>query len=417
MKVVSCLFVFCLAISFGYSGNGFRVALQGNQSLAMGHTGVAIVNNVESAYLNPAALPYLKSKLNISVGGFGVFPASNWEDLNSGERSSTQYTFTVPFYMYSSYNITKWITAGLAIYTPFQADTEWQRDWQGSHLINQFKLSTLFIQPVLAIKIADNFSIGGGPILATGNVSLNRNFNRSLTDDTNIRSNVTLKDTNLNNWGWSAGFLFSFTEEFRIGFNYRSEIKLDAREAKAQFFNFPSNATVNNSVLPFQSSIPLPAELKIGFTYQITTNFLFAFDYNRVFWESLDAVDIDFNSSGAENFSIPFNFQNANAYRFGVQYNAMRNLILRGGVFKEESPNTKNNFSPLYPNNDGHGFTSGLSVRVNKHFWVDTSFLYVREKEVPATYEGYFEGGESIPFEGNYLSNVFAFGVGLTYKL
>jgi len=417
MKFFSYLLVFILGVTYGYSGNGFRISLQGNQSLAMGHTGVAIVNSAESAYLNPAALPFLKSKLNLSAGVFGAFPTSNWQDLSSDERSSTRYTYTVPFYFYSSYNINEWISAGLAVYTPFQANTEWDRDWQGSHLINQFELSSVFIQPLLALKISENFSIGGGPILATGNVFLNRNYDRFLTDENNVRSNVTLESSAATNWGWSAGFLFSFTEEFKIGLNYRSEIKLDSNNAEARFSNFPNGFMSGNSVTAFQSRVPLPAELKIGFTYQITTNFLFAFDYNRVFWESLDNVDIDFSSNTYENINIPFNFQNANAYRFGVQYKAMRNLIIRGGFYKEESPNTRGSFSPLYPNTNGQGFTSGLSVRLNEHFSIDSSFVFVREKEVVAAYNFYTENGDAIPFEGEYLSNFFALGLGLSYKL
>jgi long-chain fatty acid transport protein len=333
------------------------------------------------------------------------------------DNSSSEYSFTVPFYLYSSYNSNEWLSAGLAVYTPFQANTKWEKDWQGSHLVNQFELSTIFIQPLLALKIADNFSIGGGPILATGNVSLNRNFDRSLTDENNLRSNITLEDSKLNNWGWSACFLFSLSKDFRIGFNYRSKIKLDAQNAEATFSNFPINSNLSNTVLPFQSSLVLPAELKIGFTYQITENFLFAFDYNRLFWESLEVVDINFNSTTVDDISIPFNFKNANAYRFGMQYKAMRNLIIRGGFYKEISPNTNGSISPLYPNNNGQGFTSGLSVRLNRHFWIDTSFVYVRERELNASYDFYTESGETIPFEGNYLSNLFAFGVGLSFKL
>lgn len=417
MRSLGCVLILIFSTTCMYSGNGFRIALQGNQSLAMGHTGVAIVNTAESAYLNPAALPYLNNKLNISVGGFGAFPTSNWQDLESGEEASTRYSFTVPFYAYASYNISKHLSAGLAIYTPFQANTEWDRNWQGSHLVNQFELSSLFVQPVLALKINAYFSVGGGPIFATTRISLNRNYDRFLSDQNNTRANITLEDSNASDWGWTAGFLFSPTKDLRVGFNYRSEIRIDSRSAEATFANFPTDFSISNSVEPFQSSIPLPAELKIGFTYQITKNFLFAFDYNRVFWESLDAVDVRFNSGNIENLRIPFNFQNANAFRFGVQYNAMRNLIIRGGFYKEESPNTRGSFSPLYPNNDGQGFTSGLTIRLSKHFSIDTSFLFVREKEISATYDFYFENGEPIPFEGNYLSNLFVFGVGLTCKL
>ena len=89
MRVLSCIVFLCFTLN-NYAGNGFRVALQGNQSLAMGHTGVGIVNTAESAYFNPAALPYLKNKLHIAVGGFGAFPTTTWRDPDSNDTSSTK---------------------------------------------------------------------------------------------------------------------------------------------------------------------------------------------------------------------------------------------------------------------------------------------------------------------------------------
>ena len=415
MRVLSCIVFLCFTLN-NYAGNGFRVALQGNQSLAMGHTGVGIVNTAESAYFNPAALPYLKNKLHIATGGFGAFPTTTWRDPDSNDTSSTKNSFFVPFYLYSTYKITDWLSAGLAIYTPFKANTEWEKDWQGSHLVNKVELSSTFIQPVIGLKLSKYFSIGGGPIYSLTSVFLNKNYDRSLVDETNVRSNISFEDNRITNWGWSAGFLFSPTEKLRVGFNYRSEIRIDSENSKATFASFPTATSVNNSVVPFQSEIPLPAELKIGFTYQITKNLLFAFDYNRIFWESLDTIDINFNSNSIENLDIPFNFQNSNAYRFGVQYKAVHYLILRGGIYKEESPNTKGSFSPIYPNADGQGYTSGLTLKVNQHFSIDTSFLFVREKEVRASYDFYSENQDQNAFEGNYLSNLFAFGIGISYK-
>ena len=72
MKKLLTLAVFTLAMASVYAG-GYRVSLQGQRALAMGHTGVAVVNSAELAFFNPAGLVYLENKLNVSVGGFGVF--------------------------------------------------------------------------------------------------------------------------------------------------------------------------------------------------------------------------------------------------------------------------------------------------------------------------------------------------------
>jgi long-chain fatty acid transport protein len=192
---------------------------------------------------------------------------------------------------------------------------------------------------------------------------------------------------------------------------------MESDGATARFSNFPPSSGISNSIASFQTSIPLPRELRLGFSYQIRKNFLLAFDYNRVFWESLDTVDINFESSELGSTSLPINFKNANTFRFGLQYNAMRNIIIRGGMFKQESPHTKGSLTPAFPNNDGQGYTSGISLKVNKNITIDSSFLFVREKEKEGTYNYYQENGGIVPFEGKYLSNIFTFGLGISYKL
>ena len=72
MKKVVLLAVFALITAVTYAG-GYRVSLQGNKALAMGHTGVAVVNSAESVFFNPAGLVYLENKLSISAGVSGVF--------------------------------------------------------------------------------------------------------------------------------------------------------------------------------------------------------------------------------------------------------------------------------------------------------------------------------------------------------
>ena len=55
-----------------YAG-GYRVSLQGQRALAMGHTGVAVVHSAELGFFNPSGLVYLENRLNLSVCASGLF--------------------------------------------------------------------------------------------------------------------------------------------------------------------------------------------------------------------------------------------------------------------------------------------------------------------------------------------------------
>ncbi len=60
MKKLLLLTVFTLATAVTYAG-GYRVSLQGQRALGMGHTGVAVVNSAELGFFNPSGLVYLET--------------------------------------------------------------------------------------------------------------------------------------------------------------------------------------------------------------------------------------------------------------------------------------------------------------------------------------------------------------------
>jgi len=418
MKKLLFFATFLLAASVTYAG-GYRVSAQGQRALAMGHTGVAVVNSAELAFFNPAGLVYLENDLNISAGVTGVMSNVKWQNRGTGQFSETDNPTGTPFYFYASYRITDFLTVGLSAYSPFGSVVEYPTDWAGSHLVNRIDLQAIFIQPLVSIKLSDYFSIGGGPIYATGGVNFNRNVNRTLTDEQGNRSNVEVDASNVTNWGWSASWMFNPTENLRIGFNYRSEIILEAEGGEAVFSNVPDSplSPIQNGTVAFDASLPMPAEMSVGLSYEFCNKWLFAFDYNRAYWEVYTDLNIDFAPDDIPDSSNPRNYKNASTYRFGLQYEALDQLTLRAGYYLDESPVREGYFAPETPRNDSHGFTGGFSYQISKRFALDLSVTYLRFEEVDASYDFYMEDGTNIPFEGTYKSNALLGGLGVTFNL
>ncbi|MDQ7917038.1 outer membrane protein transport protein [Mesonia sp. MT50] len=418
MKKLLFFAVFLLAASVTYAG-GYRISAQGQRALAMGHTGVAVVNSAELAFFNPAGLVYLENDLNISAGVTGVMSNVKWQNSNTGQFSETDNPIGTPFYFYASYRVTDFLSVGLSAYSPFGSVVEYPTDWAGSHLVNIIDLQAIYIQPLISIKISDYFSIGGGPIFATGGVNFNRNVNRTLTDEQGNRSNVEVDASNITNWGWSASWMFNPTENLRIGFNYRSEIILEAEDGEAVFSNVPDSALspIQNGTVGFDASLPMPAEMSVGLSYEFCDKWLFAFDYNRAYWEAYKDLNIDFAPDDVPDSSNPRNYKNASTYRFGLQYEALDQLTLRAGYYLDESPVREGYFAPETPRNDSQGFTGGLSYQISKRFALDVSVTYLRFKEVDASYDYYMEDGTNVPFGGTYKSNAFLGGLGVTFNL
>lgn len=417
MRKLLSLTLLALAGTSAFAG-GYRVSLQGQKQLAMGHTGVAVVNSAEVMFFNPAGMAFLEDKFNLSVGGNALFAKTKFQNETNNFQSSTDNMGT-PAYLYASYKVNKWLSAGIAVYTPYGSKVEWDKDWQGSHLVNNIDLKAFYVQPTISLKVSDEFSIGGGPIYVSGSVNFNKNVDRSMTDNWQSdgnRTNVTIDAKGITAWGYTAGFMFNPCKEMRIGVNYRSEITMKARGGNASFQNVPSALQTTLSNTSFNADLPLPAELTAGLSLKLTNRWLVAFDYNRTMWSAYKSLDISFQN-GLPTSVNPRNYKNSNTFRVGTQYKANDKFVFRAGWYKDQSPVQAGYFAPETPRNDSMGYTGGLTYQITKKIGVDASFLYLHFKEINASYDHYTEGTNSnVSFGGTYKSSVFSPGVGLTYS-
>ena len=411
MRKLLSLTLLALAGSTAFAG-GYRVSIQGQKQLAMGHTGVAVVNSAEVTFFNPAGMAYLDNKFNVSFGGNALFAETRFQNSQYNWTASTSNLGT-PFSVYATYRITDWLTAGLAIYTPYGSSVEWDQNWQGAHLVNNIDLQAIFVQPTVSIRMGEHFSIGGGPIYATGSVM----FNRNLATPGNLSENadVTLDGKGITAWGYNVGMMFNPTDKVRLGLNYRSEIIMEARDGEATFGELPTLLENDPRFNPttFNADLPLPAEVTAGLSVQVSEKLLLAFDYNYALWNVYEALTVEF-ASGTTSVN-PRNYKNASTYRLGAQYNATEKFTFRAGWYFDESPVQDGYFAPETPRNDSMGFTGGLTYQVNKKLGIDFSFLYLHFDEVENSYDFYQENGNSLPFGGTYKSSVFSPGIGITY--
>lgn len=414
MKKLLFLTFLTLFLISGVYAQGFRTALQGQRQLGMGHTGVAVVSSSELIFFNPGGLTFLEEEFNASLGINPVFSNTNFKNENSGVSADTNSNISTPFTAYAAYKLNKSISVGLGIYTPYGNQVEYPTDWAGSHLVNNIELTSIFVQPTFSIKINDKMSIGGGPIYITSNLNFNRNLDLFTTDENGNRSNVTIDNSGISDWGYNLGMMFRPSKELIVGINYRSEVNVEVENGSANFQNIPGSIAPDFQNTTFNTSLPLPAELSVGISLQCNEKWLVAFDINRVFWDAFENFDVIF-SNGLESLN-PRNYKNATNYRLGLQYEANSFFTLRGGYYFVESPIGEGFFSPEIPKNDSNNFTAGITFNINDHFSIDTSLLYSNFEDIDASYDFYEENGETIPFGGIYASSLFVPGIGVTYN-
>lgn len=412
MKKIISLLAVGLAASSIYAG-GYRVSLQGQKALAMGHTGVAVVNSAELAFFNPSGLVFLENKLNISAGVTAVSSNVKYQNINTGATAETDNPLSTPINLYASYAINDWLSAAIAVYTPYGSGVEYPNDWAGSDLVETISLSSIYINPVLSVKLTPEFSIGGGPIYAIGSVELERNIGTAENVETGERAGIELSKTDdISNWGWVISAMFKPSEKVTLGASYRSKIDLTAEDGDVTYSNI--------SVVPdgfdqtFTATLPLPAELTFGFSVQATEKLLLAAEFNRAYWSAYESLDFAF-SDGSTSSNLR-DYQNATTWRIGAQYDINEKITLRGGYYFDETPVKSGLYSPETPRNDAHGFTTGLTYNINDHWGIDASFLYLYFDEIDESYDS--DPNDTLDtFSGTYKSNAIIGGLGITYKL
>jgi long-chain fatty acid transport protein len=415
MKKLLSFILFFLAGTTLYAG-GYRVSIQGQKQLAMGHTGVAVISSAESVFFNPAGISFLDGKMNFSLGVSGILADTKYENSEFGDSFSTESGISTPLNFYATYKANDWLSFGLGVYTPYGSSVEWEKDWSGSHLVNNIDLQAIFVQPTIALKISDKLSIGGGPIYVNGAVNFNKNLSRSLTDANGNRTNVTVEQKGISAWGYTLGMMIKPIENLNIGFNYRSKVIVKAENGDADFQNVSPNLPNDLSDGSFNAELPLPAEITLGLSYKFCKKFLFAFDYNFAKWSEYEALVVEFDND-ANISTSPRDYQDSETFRFGLQYDATKKITVRTGIYFDGSPVQDGYFAPETPRNDSTGYTTGLSYKINDKLSIDASFLYLHFKEIENSYDYYQENGQNVPFEGIYKSSVIAPGLGLSYKL
>jgi long-chain fatty acid transport protein len=397
-----------------YAG-GYRVALQGQKALAMGHTGVAMSESAESVFFNPGAITQLSANTDI-VGGLAVLGSeAKYEEEDTLSKAETDNPLGTPF---NGYVAQKWnddVSWGLGIYTPYGNKVEWPTDWQGSHLVNNIDLKTIFIQPTIAYQLTPSTSIGAGPALVLGSVKFNRNLSTSLTNAQGKRSNVEIEANNVTAWGYNIGLLHKLSDNrTSLGISYRGEVTVEARGEDADFDDVPTALQSTFTDGDFDADLPLPAELTIGIAYQYSDRLTLAFDVNRTFWDTYDELKIEFDN-GITSVN-PRNYEDSNIYRFGLQYRYNDRWTLRGGVYFDESPVQDGYYAPETPRNDAIGYTAGATYNYSKNLQMDVSLLILTFDNEENSYDYYEEGGVTIPFGGTYDSSANSIGFGLSYK-
>src|SRR3954462_4899630 len=324
------LFIIFYAPVFLYA-QGYQVNLQGQAQQGMGSAGTAYMQDAAALFFNPGGVSFLTER-SINLGLSPTFAKTTFLDKNTNQTANTNSPSSLPFAAYGvcGANDSSKLKYGLAVYTPFGSTIQWEDGWTGRFALTRLQLATVYFQPTLSYKINDKIGIGAGFVYGIGNVNLQRDM--PLVDEQGNYGHATL-DGNAHGFGFNAGIYYKPSQNFSIGLNYRSQVKMKLEDGDATF-KVPASMESAFPSGKFSTSLPLPKTVSLGFAYNANKKLTLALDATMVGWKSFDTLAFDYaqNTPYLADTKSPREYKNTFSYRLGAQYVISEKLAARGGI-------------------------------------------------------------------------------------
>lgn len=405
------LFSVAVLVSASMYAGGFRVSLQGVRQLAMAHTS-AHTEDASVTFFNPAGMAFIPNRLSVVAGGFGVKSEVEYQNPNTLETVHTDNALSTPLYGAATYKVVDNVSLGVSFTTPYGSSLNWGKSWSGRDIVQEIKLRSFFIQPMVSVKLTDWMSIGGGYIFATGSVDWSKSI-------TGLDGSLNLQGKNARGQGYTLGTYFRPHKDLDISFSYRSRVDMKVEGAQASFSDVSpvllSRIGIKGGTTDtFSATLPLAREVNFGLSYRVTPRWMMSYDFNLQGWGDYQSLSLDFHQAQVGTGIDPTiqttekNFKNSKIFRAGTQYMLTDNFAARLGYIFDEKVYGPDYFTPETPSFDVHSVTGGFGYRIGG-FGIDAAVSY----SIP---EARTFSNPIYNFAGQARAKAFTFGLGLSYN-
>jgi long-chain fatty acid transport protein len=386
-------------------GGGFQINMLGMKATSMSGVATGFRPNSTSVFHNPGAMSFLEYS-QISVGAAFSIPSTSYLSPYTSNTDMEDQFYT-PLHIYAVGKLNEKSAIGLSINTPFHMRSKWSDDWTGKYITKETNLNAVYIQPTYSYLVSEKIGIGGGPVVAIGRAFHTHDIPVAASAGNDIEMELDGKSVG---FGFNIGIFMQASDEFTMGLNYRSSVKMNVKSGDAHFSNVPSTL-VDTYPEPteFATEYTLPSVLTAGASLNLSRELIIGLDVNYTFWNVFDSLSYEFNNHEDLNYGSGKFYKNAVAVRIGAQYQLNDKIDLRAGVAFDQTPVKDDCLSPENPDNDRLMFSLGGSMKFGEHVSVDLAYMLQNMKEREAL-------NVETNFGGSYKSIVNIFGITLNYQ-
>lgn len=408
-----------LAIALGAFGSTASHAaafqlLEGNASgLGNAYAGsAAVAEDASTVFFNPAGMTLLPGR-NVAFSVDLVRPSAKFSNQGSvaaggqvvgGNGGDAGDWAGIPA-GYMSWQLTDRLFAGLGIGAPFGLKTQYNNDWAGRFHAVKSELKTVNINPSIAFKVNDVFSVGLGV-----------NFQRIDADLTNAVNTAALAGAGTSAlgrikgddtaWGWNVGAMWQVSDTTRLGVAYRSKIDYKL-EGSARFTG--SAAAILNGARggDVTADVEMPDTATISVVQKISDRWTMMGDLSWTGWSTLQKLAVN-RVDGVNVTTEELKWRDTWRVAFGGTYAYTDALNLKFGLAWDQTPVRDTSRLPRVPDEDRVWLSVGVQWRPDATSAVDVGYahLFVKDAKISAN------GGAAKGFlVGEYENSVDILGV------
>jgi len=412
MKVIPALLL--AGLSGTVSAAGFSLFSQGS-GLGNAYAGSAAKSSDASTiYYNPAGMTQLQAR-EVSLGLALARPIFKFDNDNSavgafngaGDGGDAGQWGAVPNASLS-WALNKDLYIGIGMGAPFGQKTEYEIPWKGSAQSNEFDITTVNINPAIAYRVNEQFSLGAG--FSWQYLSADYYKRLSIGAASGVKDHLSLSD---DAWGWNLGVLFTPSPSTKVGLSYRSEIKFhtegdnDVKSVGGGFNDFVASTPAVTALQDdAKADITMPQTVILSVAQKLSDRWELLGDVSWMGWSSIDLVDI-YLKSGPKLLTLPAKFQDTFRVALGTNYSYSDTLKLQFGLAYDESPvkNAETRLSAM-PDNDRIWIAAGAQWKPDRAQTVEVGLMYEHIKDAKINHTEVGQG----TLNGDYSSGVWVFG-------
>lgn len=430
--LVAGVLVAAAAVPDSAHAQGYGVYEQSACPSGRAGTGVAAASCQDGSaiFYNPAAIVGLPQ--TVSIGSSVIAPVGSFTNRFTGVQTDLEdKIYPIPhFYYVRPFGADGRWAAGIGVFAPYGLATDWPETFEGRFLGYHSSIRAIYIQPTVATRIGERFSVGAGLDIVPVSVALHQRIDLAGVPTTTpgvtfgmlgVPSGTDVADMQLEgstiSLGAHFGVQYRVTDDVTLGARYlvRQRPEIDDGEATIEQIETglvlaPNNplglpgGTPIDAVLQAQfddasgtapfadqggaTSIPLPDQLVLGLQWSATDRARLLFDYQFTNWTTFESLDIEFERIGL--VVIPEDYEESHGFRFGGEYDFTDNTTGRVGYYYHTRAAPPKSVTPNLPTNSRSSFTLGLGTKLTRSLGLEAYYQYIDQ---PDTQGRTVEGG------------------------